>query len=134
MATEAGADENGPSTGVKVRRMFAGRGANKHKIDKWHTGDAVKTLSRRNAKRAVALYDFEGKPEFGEITLHAKDDLLVLKEDVGDGWSLVDCRGEVGLLPRSYYSVKLLDFDEPLHFAYLFFSSAAMAPPSLGNL
>ena len=44
MATEAGADENGPSTGVKVRRMFAGRGANKHKIDKWHTGDAVKTL------------------------------------------------------------------------------------------
>jgi hypothetical protein len=37
--------------------------------------------------------------------LFAKDDILVLKEDVGDGWSLVDRNGEAGLLPRSYYKV-----------------------------
>ncbi|KAF5388740.1 hypothetical protein D9757_004790 [Collybiopsis confluens] len=55
---------------------------------------------------ARALYDFEGKPEFRELTVHAGDELEVVKEDLADGWSLVsDAEGEIGLLPRSYYTL-----------------------------
>jgi len=65
-------------------------------------------------RSARALYAFEGKPEFRELTsVQAGDRLEVLKEEVGDGWSLVKhlessetgARNEVGLLPRSYYTV-----------------------------
>lgn len=61
-------------------------------------------------RSARALYAFEGKPEFRELTsVQAGDELEVLKEEVGDGWSLVRCfavddRREIGLLPRSYYT------------------------------
>ncbi|CCM00641.1 uncharacterized protein FIBRA_02678 [Fibroporia radiculosa] len=65
---------------------------------------------------ARALYFFEGKPEFRELAcVEAGDELEVLKEDVGDGWSLVKItksrkegdegrQGEVGLLPQTYYT------------------------------
>ncbi|KAG7448492.1 uncharacterized protein BT62DRAFT_992550 [Guyanagaster necrorhizus] len=54
---------------------------------------------------ARALYDFEGKAEFRELSVNAGDDLEVVKEDLADGWSLVkDASGEMGLLPRSYYT------------------------------
>ncbi|KAJ3921657.1 hypothetical protein F5877DRAFT_75980 [Lentinula edodes] len=53
---------------------------------------------------ARALYDFEGKPEFRELSVHAGDELEVVREELADGWSLVcDVDGEIGLLPRSYF-------------------------------
>lgn len=59
-----------------------------------------------NARPARALYQFEGKPEFRELSVDAGDVIEVLKEDLADGWSLVkNVAGEVGLLPRTYYTV-----------------------------
>ncbi|KIM46899.1 hypothetical protein M413DRAFT_440467 [Hebeloma cylindrosporum] len=55
---------------------------------------------------ARALYSFEGKAEFRELRVVAGDELEVVKEDVGDGWSLVqDSTGETGLLPQTYYTL-----------------------------
>lgn len=55
---------------------------------------------------ARALYHFEGKAEFRELTVEAGDELEVLKQDVGDGWSLVKTEeGKIGLLPTAYYTV-----------------------------
>jgi len=55
---------------------------------------------------ARALYDFEGKPEFRELSVKAGEELVVVKQDLADGWSLVkNDSGEVGLLPRTYYTV-----------------------------
>ncbi|KAH0826616.1 hypothetical protein J3R83DRAFT_4980 [Lanmaoa asiatica] len=54
---------------------------------------------------ARALYQFEGKAEFRELTVEAGDELEVLKQDVGDGWSLVKTEeGKIGLLPTAYYT------------------------------
>ncbi|KAF9445810.1 PX-domain-containing protein [Macrolepiota fuliginosa MF-IS2] len=60
-------------------------------------------LTTRSAR---ALYAFEGKPEFRELTVDAGDDLDVVKEVLPDGWSLVRTvvNGQVGLLPRTYYT------------------------------
>jgi sorting nexin-9/18/33 len=55
---------------------------------------------------ARALYNFEGKPEFRELDVEAGEQIVVVKQDLADGWSLVkNTAGEVGLLPRSYYTV-----------------------------
>ena len=58
---------------------------------------------------ARALYSFEGKPEFREVCVSAGDEIEVFREEVGDGWSLVKLFVgggiELGLLPRSYYTV-----------------------------
>lgn len=58
---------------------------------------------------ARALYSFEGKPEFREVCVSAGDGIEVIREEVGDGWSLVklfvEGGVELGLLPRSYYTV-----------------------------
>ena len=63
---------------------------------------------------ARVLYKFEGKAEYTELTVDAGDEVEVVKEDVGEGWSLVrDSLGEVGLLPQSYYAV-CTDFLPPL--------------------
>ena len=60
------------------------------------------------SRPARALYDFEGKAEFRELTVAAGDGVQVVKEDLADGWSLVkNSMGEVGLLPRTYYTVRL---------------------------
>jgi len=60
------------------------------------------------SRPARALYDFEGKAEFRELSVAAGDDLDVLKEDLADGWSLAkNGAGEVGLLPQTYYIVCL---------------------------
>jgi sorting nexin-9/18/33 len=64
--------------------------------------------SQEIAHPARALYAFEGKAEFRELTVEADDELEVVKENVGEGWSLVkDSTGEIGLLPRSYYTVRV---------------------------
>jgi sorting nexin-9/18/33 len=55
---------------------------------------------------ARTLYDFEGKAEFRELSVGAGQDIDVIKEELQDGWSLVrNVLGEIGLLPRSYYTV-----------------------------
>lgn len=55
---------------------------------------------------ARALYQFEGKVEFREMSVEAGDEIYVVKEDLADGWSLVrNTSGEIGLLPRTYYTV-----------------------------
>jgi len=57
-------------------------------------------------RSARALYDFEGKTEFQELSVIASEEVQVVKEDLADGWSLVkNAAGEVGLLPRDYYTV-----------------------------
>lgn len=59
-----------------------------------------------HGKPARALYDFEGKAEFRELSVHAGEEIYVIKEDLADGWSLVkNADSEVGLLPRTYYTV-----------------------------
>jgi len=66
------------------------------------TYDEAEVLTRP----ARALYSFEGKAEFRELSVVAGDELEIVKEDVGDGWSLVqDLTGETGLLPQTYYTV-----------------------------
>jgi sorting nexin-9/18/33 len=67
--------------------------------------DEAEKQDKQERLPARTLYDFDGKPEFGELTVQAGLDLFVLKSDVGDGWSLVDCAGRVGLVPTSYYAV-----------------------------
>jgi len=55
---------------------------------------------------ARALYAFEGKPEFRELSLKGGEAIVVLREDVGGGWSLVARQdGELGLVPQAYYTV-----------------------------
>lgn len=78
----------------------------------------------QRGRPARALYDFEGKPEFQELSLKAGDELEVLNENLAEGWSLArlplyvgdsedeqeelaERGGEVGLVPRSYYSVNI---------------------------
>jgi len=57
-------------------------------------------------KAARALYDFEGKAEFKELTVEAGDELDILIKEAGDGWSLMRASsGEIGLLPQAYYTV-----------------------------
>ncbi|KAK7462902.1 hypothetical protein VKT23_007481 [Stygiomarasmius scandens] len=56
-------------------------------------------------RSARALYDFEGKTEFQELSVIASEEIQVVKEDLADGWSLIkNAAGEVGLLPRDYYT------------------------------
>ena len=72
---------------------------------------------------ARALYAFHGKPEFRELNMEAGDELEIVKEDVGSGWSLArlvpkleygspssvrttGAETEVGLVPKSYYAVR----------------------------
>lgn len=69
-------------------------------------GDDDLALQGQRGVPARALYPFEGKVEFRELSVEAGDEIEVLKEDVGDGWSLVrTSAGEVGLLPATYYTV-----------------------------
>ncbi|TDL25185.1 hypothetical protein BD410DRAFT_765795 [Rickenella mellea] len=65
-------------------------------------GGEVDALSVRG-RSARAVYDFTGMQEFQELSVCAGDALAVLKEHLADGWSLVRHRGEVGLVPRTYY-------------------------------
>ncbi|KAI0294422.1 hypothetical protein BC826DRAFT_1012266 [Russula brevipes] len=58
-----------------------------------------------DGRGARVLFAFEGKAEFRELDMKAGDEITVIREEVGDGWSLVKTRrGRIGLLPRSYYT------------------------------
>jgi sorting nexin-9/18/33 len=66
----------------------------------------VADLDDPKCRPARALYQFEGKPEFREMSVDAGDAIDVVKEELSDGWSLVrNDVGAVGLLPRTYYTV-----------------------------
>jgi sorting nexin-9/18/33 len=70
-----------------------------------------------SGRPARALYSFEGKPEFREVCVSAGDEVEIMREEVGDGWSLVklfvEGGVELGLLPRSYYAVRLNGYVVP---------------------
>ncbi|EKM76773.1 hypothetical protein AGABI1DRAFT_78208 [Agaricus bisporus var. burnettii JB137-S8] len=69
--------------------------------------DGLYDEEQEHIKQARALYAFEGKPEYRELTVEAGDDLEVIRETLPDGWSLVRALNEessVGLLPRTYYT------------------------------
>ncbi|RPD54958.1 PX-domain-containing protein [Lentinus tigrinus ALCF2SS1-6] len=70
------------------------------------------SFDAEEARPARALYSFQGKAEFRELTqVEAGDELEIVREDVGEGWSLARLRdtgeevggSETGLIPRSYY-------------------------------
>ncbi|KAI0353964.1 PX-domain-containing protein [Trametes cingulata] len=73
------------------------------------------SLNDEEGRPARALYSFQGKAEFRELThVEAGDELEVMREDVGEGWSLARLArtsldresgqgSEMGLIPRSYY-------------------------------
>lgn len=92
--------------------------------------------SEETAKAARALYDFEGKAEFRELAVEAGDELSILKEDAGDGWSLVRATrsGEIGLLPQTYYTVntpshRYHHIANPVSEVYVYFSLCAVGRP-----
>jgi sorting nexin-9/18/33 len=102
--------------------------------------DERSDYSKRNGRPARALYTFEGKQEFREVCVEAGDEIEVLREEVGDGWSLVkqvDSQGAVidlGLLPRTYYTVSELFLNVILcGFSYLSckFTADFSASPSV---
>ncbi|KAF9335507.1 hypothetical protein BG006_011363 [Podila minutissima] len=49
-----------------------------------------------------ALYDFDGQPEFSEISFSAGDVLTVVKVGLAEGWSLAEKDGVKGLIPEAY--------------------------------
>ncbi|KAG8955111.1 hypothetical protein FRC04_009568 [Tulasnella sp. 424] len=63
-------------------------------------------------RSARALYDFEGKPDFRELVIHAGDELSIIKENLAEGWSLAQYKEELGLIPRKYY-IFTTDFVRP---------------------
>ncbi|KAI0754215.1 PX-domain-containing protein [Daedaleopsis nitida] len=84
--------------------------------DRTESVDEEGSFDTEEVKTARALYTFQGKAEFRELTsVEAGDALDVVREDVGEGWSLARLArsardrsselggGEMGLIPRSYY-------------------------------
>ena len=59
-----------------------------------------------DGRGARVLFAFAGNTESRELDVKAGDEITVIREEAGDGWSLVRSRrGRVGLLPRSHYTV-----------------------------
>lgn len=54
-----------------------------------------------------ALYDFEGQPEFSELSFSAGDVLIVVKVGLAEGWSLAEKDGVKGLIPEAYVTVSV---------------------------
>ncbi len=88
--------------------------------DRAESVDEEGSLDAEQVRPARALYTFQGKAEFRELTsVEAGDDLEIVREDVGEGWSLARLAksardrsselggGEIGLIPRSYYIVRM---------------------------
>ncbi|EJF59294.1 hypothetical protein BD309DRAFT_1031315 [Dichomitus squalens] len=86
-------------------------------IDPAESVDGNDGALEEEIRPARALYAFQGKAEFRELThVEAGDQLEIVREDVGEGWSLARLastaaerdeeeggRSEIGLIPRSYY-------------------------------
>jgi len=106
--------EGGPRTSIEVNHKSL---SDEEPDD---SGDEEVVLNHEEGRPARALYAFEGKPEFRELTfVEPGDELEILREDVGEGWSLVKLvrpirerkdghEGEIGLLPHTYYTVNAM--------------------------
>ena len=74
-----------------------------HSDDEDQDDDFEEDIDGRGAR---ILFAFAGNSESRELDVKAGDEITVIREESGDGWSLVRTRrGRVGLIPRSYYTV-----------------------------
>ena len=59
-----------------------------------------------DGRGARVLFAFAGNAESRELDVKAGDEITIIREEAGNGWSLARTRrGRVGLLPRSHYTV-----------------------------
>jgi sorting nexin-9/18/33 len=89
---EEGVDDTTPTPSIsKARsRKYLSESNAVHSMSDDEDGEDVTIPAR-------ALYAFQGKAEFRELTVGAGDELDIIKEDVGEGWSLVrDSQGGLG--------------------------------------
>lgn len=63
------------------------------------------SVGSETTRPARALYDFEGKTGFRELSVKAGEEIDIIKEGLDDGWSLAKLKGKIGLIPRTYYTV-----------------------------
>ena len=53
-----------------------------------------------------ALYDFDGQPGSGELSISCGEVLTLVRTDVGEGWwEGTNSKGESGLFPEAYVQV-----------------------------
>ncbi|KAJ3516486.1 hypothetical protein NLJ89_g1092 [Agrocybe chaxingu] len=98
--------ECGATPAPSLSKAHSKRFLSESNVPRSLSDDEVSDDAEEITRPARALYSFEGKAEFRELTVEAGDELEVVKEDVGEGWSLVrDCTGEIGLLPQRYYTL-----------------------------
>ncbi|VDH94240.1 Hypothetical predicted protein [Mytilus galloprovincialis] len=54
------------------------------------------------------LYDFDGDPDNGELSVRAGEELTVTAQDIGDGWwEARNSLGHQGLIPEAYVQVRM---------------------------
>ena len=54
-----------------------------------------------------ALYDFEGQPDSGELTIRCGEILTLTNTDIGEGWwEGTNANGQSGLFPEAYVEVR----------------------------
>ncbi|PVG01410.1 PX-domain-containing protein [Serendipita vermifera] len=70
----------------------------------YHSASDDEKENKVEGRPARALYDFEGRADFRELSMKAGDHIEVLKQYLPDGWSLVSINGEAGLIPQTYYT------------------------------
>jgi len=64
-------------------------------------------------KQAKVLYDFNGEPGTGEISVREGETVAITRTDVGEGWwEGTNSRGETGLFPEAYVE-ETFDVDLP---------------------
>lgn len=108
-----------PSTSASTNRPTSDFDAGLNSSAAWTAQRAHDALSddedessdegeKSRGRPARALFAFEGKQEFRELTVRAGDSLVIIRDDAGDGWSVVKHGREVGLLPKTYYTVSEL--------------------------
>lgn len=69
-----------------------------------HKKQGPKVVPRRGAKKVLTmeiLYDYEAQGD-DELSVSKGDQVVVLHEDDGSGWTECEFAGQVGLLPTSY--------------------------------
>ena len=54
---------------------------------------------------ARAMYDFQGDESQGEISLAAGDDVVIYRQDIGEGWWEGEVDGKKGLFPETYVEI-----------------------------
>ncbi|KAI0322923.1 hypothetical protein OF83DRAFT_1048316 [Amylostereum chailletii] len=97
--------------------------------------EADETAFAGDGRGARVLHAFAGKPEFREIVVEAGDEINVVREDAGDGWSLVrNNRGQMGLLPRTYYTFTVDFLSSPIEASHTQHASTSRRDASTQSL